>query len=69
MRHHGLRVKAVTVLSRYSNMGFGSFVQVLRRRGRMPTSLLPAVARTLIHALKMLHALRHVRPHHPCVLN
>ena len=41
-------------------MGFGSFVQVLRNRGQVPASLLPSVARMLVHALKQLHALKHV---------
>jgi hypothetical protein len=41
-------------------MGCGNFLQVFQSRGKLPLSLLPSVARMLIHALKHLHALRHV---------
>lgn len=44
-------------------MGFGSFAQVLRSRGAVPLSLLPSVARMLVHALKQLHGLRYVCRH------
>lgn len=48
------------LLLRFANMGFGSFAQVLRSRGAVPVSLLPSVARMLVHALKQLHGLRYV---------
>jgi hypothetical protein len=48
-------------------MGFGSFVQVLRKCGSVPASLLPSVARLLVHSLKQLHALKHVSRVHYCL--
>jgi hypothetical protein len=57
---HGMILIVRMVLLRFANMGFGSFAQVLRSRGAVPVSLLPSVARMLVHALKQLHGLRYV---------
>jgi hypothetical protein len=41
-------------------MSLGSFAQILPRSGGVPSSLLPSIARVIVHALKQLHALKHV---------